>query len=97
MARKPNFVLMLNVGNYLADTQHLTAAESGAYLHLLMACRAYGGFVPSADDNLARVCRMTAPEWANVKPAMLQFFHDVGGGRFVPRRDRNVVVVKGGA
>ena len=83
MALKSNLKLMLNVGVYLASTQHMTAAESGAYLHLLMACRGYGGSLPkstpAADVDFARICRLAPNEWAEVAPNVLQFFEEKDG------------------
>lgn len=65
----------LYVGDYLADTAHLRAAESGAYLHLIMHYWRNGG-LPSEDDALARIAKMTNAEWKRARPVLIQLFQD---------------------
>lgn len=80
MAGKPTSWMPLYVADYLADTTHLTAAESGAYLHLIMAYWRNGGPLCVADAALARAARMTPEEWDAARPAVLAFFvHGEGG------------------
>jgi uncharacterized protein YdaU (DUF1376 family) len=63
----------LYVADYLADTAHLTAAEHGAYLLLIMHYwRA--GKLPSDERQLARIARMTTREWANSRDVLAGFF-----------------------
>lgn len=66
--------MKLYVGDYLADTTHLTTVEHGAYTLLLMAMWRSGGSLPAADDNLARLARCTLAEWSAMKPTILAFF-----------------------
>jgi uncharacterized protein YdaU (DUF1376 family) len=65
----------LYVADYLADTAHLTAAESGAYLHLIMHYWLNNG-LPDDDKKLARIARMTDKEWRAAKTTIAEFFHD---------------------
>jgi len=65
----------LDVPDYLADTAHLNAAQSGAYLHLIMHYWLSGG-LPDDDAALARIGRMTSAEWRRAKPTIQGFFHD---------------------
>ncbi len=65
----------LYVADYLADTVHLSAAESGAYLHLIMNYWRHGK-LPADDVSLARVARMSSKEWARAKETLQAFFHD---------------------
>ena len=71
--------------DYLAATSHLTGAESGAYLHLLMAAWTRGGSLPNDDSILARLCRLTPDEWAAVRPAVAEFWA-IAGGRWQQKR-----------
>lgn len=61
-------------GDYLADTAHLSAAESGAYLHLIMHYWLKGG-LPDDDAQLARIARMTPAEWQEARPVVEAFFN----------------------
>jgi uncharacterized protein YdaU (DUF1376 family) len=63
----------LYVGDYLADTGHLTTLEHGAYLLLIMTYWRKGG-LPDDDAQLARIVRMTADEWFNVRSTIVQLF-----------------------
>lgn len=63
----------LYVADYLADTGHLTGAEHGAYLLLIMHYWANAG-LPDDDDRLARIARMTDKQWVKSKPIIAEFF-----------------------
>ena len=64
----------LYVGDYLADTTHLTCTEHGAYMLLLMSMWRNGGSLPSDDKNLARHARCTTGQWARMRPILIEFF-----------------------
>lgn len=63
----------LNIADYLRDTSHLRAAESGAYLHLIMAYWV-GGKLPSDDRQLATIAKLTDKEWRAMRPTLEAFF-----------------------
>lgn len=65
----------LYVADYIADTAHLGALESGAYLHLIMHYW-LNGSLPADDRQLARVARMTDREWKAAKATLQAFFDD---------------------
>ena len=71
--------MQLYVADYLADTAHLSAAEHGAYLLLIMNYWQRGKPLPAADDRLARICRMTAGEWDAVRDNVREFFTERDG------------------
>lgn len=62
------------VGDYLSDTQHLTAAEHGAYMLLIMAYWQRGKALPDDGERLALIARMTPTEWAKSEPTLREFF-----------------------
>lgn len=66
--------MQLYVADYLADTTHLTAAQHGGYLLLLMNYWQRGKALPNSDARLAVTARMTAKEWATNKGALSEFF-----------------------
>lgn len=65
----------LYVADYLADTGHLRAAQSGAYLHLIMHYW-LKGVLPNDDAQLAAIARMDRKEWGTARPIIQAFFTD---------------------
>lgn len=63
----------LYIGDYLADTGHLSAAEHGAYLLLIMHYWRNGS-IPTAIEQQARVVRMTPADWAVMRETIASFF-----------------------
>jgi uncharacterized protein YdaU (DUF1376 family) len=65
----------LYIADYLADTAHLGALQSGAYLHLIMHYWQNGG-LPTADAALARIARLSPAEWRRERETLSAFFQD---------------------
>ena len=65
----------LYISDYLSATSHLDAAQSGAYLHLIMHYW-QKGCLPDDDRFLARIARMTDRQWASAKPTIKAFFDE---------------------
>jgi uncharacterized protein YdaU (DUF1376 family) len=65
----------LYIADYLADTVHLTAAEHGAYLLLIMRYWQDGG-LPSDERLIARYSRMTPDQWAESRDVLAALFDD---------------------
>lgn len=63
----------LYIADYRKDTAHLSAAEHGAYLLLIMHYWATGE-LPDDDRQLARIACMTPPEWKRTRPVVERFF-----------------------
>lgn len=63
----------LYVADYLGDTGHLSTVEHGAYLLLMMHYWQHGA-LPNDDRKLARICRMTPDEWADIRDTIAEFF-----------------------
>lgn len=86
------------VGDYLADTTHLTTLEHGAYLLLLATMWRAGGSLPDDDAKLARFARLTPAQWARIKATIRAFFNATDGeitqGRLTREMDRHVKAVK---
>jgi uncharacterized protein YdaU (DUF1376 family) len=61
------------VADYLADTAHLNAAQSGGYLHLIMHYWQHGG-LPDDDRQLAQIAKMTLGDWRKHRPVIEKFF-----------------------
>ncbi|MFL5015419.1 MAG: DUF1376 domain-containing protein [Rhizobium sp.] len=60
---------------YLADTQHLTTEEHGAYLLLLFqAWRSHDGTLADDDAMLAKLAKVSPAKWAAMKPVVMAFW-----------------------
>jgi len=71
---KPDTWMPLYIGDYLADTAHLTLEESGAYLHIIMAYWRNGGPLPNDPKRMAAICKCTPKKWKMVFPSVAPFF-----------------------
>lgn len=63
----------LYIADYLRDTSHLRAMESGAYMHLIMAYWITGS-LPTNDRQLATIAKLTDAQWRACKPTLAAFF-----------------------
>lgn len=64
----------LYVSDYLADTPHLSTAENGAYMLLIMTYWQRGKPLPVDDKKLARIARATPEEWAVLREEVMDLF-----------------------
>jgi uncharacterized protein YdaU (DUF1376 family) len=83
----------LFVADYLADTAHLSAAEHGAYMLLIMNYWQRGKALPSDDRKLARIARMSDSEWSSSRDTLAEFFQDEAGEWRHARIDRELAIV----
>lgn len=80
----------LYIGDYLADTMHLTGAEHGAYLLLIMHYWRNGP-LPDDDKTLCSIARISRKEWtADIGPAVRQFFTLENGALHQKRVDKEL-------
>lgn len=63
----------LHIGDYLADTGHLTAAEHGAYLLLIMHYW-QNGTLPENERLIARIARMDQAQWIESRDVIAMLF-----------------------
>jgi uncharacterized protein YdaU (DUF1376 family) len=68
----------LYVGDYLGDTGHLTTAQHGAYL-LLMMHYWRKGELPDDDRQLSKITKLPLRTWCEYRATLQDFFH--GGWR----------------
>lgn len=66
--------MQLYVGDYLADTLHLTTEQHGAYLLLLMTMWRADAKLPNDPAKLARIARVSAKRWPSVWAEIEAFF-----------------------
>ena len=66
--------MQLYVGDYLADTTHLTTEQHGAYMLLLLTMWRHGGKLPNEPQKLARIARTTGRKWPGIWAEIEAFF-----------------------
>lgn len=69
----------LFVSDYLSHTAHLSAAEHGAYMLLIMNYWQREKPLPADPRKLARIARMSDTEWAEASESLSEFFQEVDG------------------
>lgn len=74
----------LYVADYISDTGHLTAAQHGAYLLLIMHYWRTGG-LPTDDGSLSRIARMSPEEWDSNRIAIASFFTSTWGHKRIDK------------
>ena len=65
----------LYVGDYLGDTGHLTTAQHGAYL-LLMMHYWRKGELPDDDRQLSKIAKLPLKTWCEYRATLQDFFYD---------------------
>lgn len=82
---RPDTWMPLYIGDYLADTMHLSRDQHGAYMLLIMAYWRRGAPLPDDDERLAGIAKATPNEWRKLRPVLAEFFL-VADGKWVQRR-----------
>jgi uncharacterized protein YdaU (DUF1376 family) len=76
----------LYVADYIADTAHLNATQSGAYLHLIMHYWLRGG-LPNSEAMLKQITKQNESEWQANRDVLADLF---GPGWTHERIDREI-------
>lgn len=79
MTNRPDIWMPLYVKDYLADTMHLTTAQHGAYLLLIMEYWRTAMPLPNDDAVLARKAKLSITNWQKMKHTVLPFFEPACG------------------
>ena len=61
-------------GDYLADTQHLSTLEHGAYFLLIGRYWTSGKPLLADDEYLARIARLPLRQWLKIRPSLEELF-----------------------
>ena len=59
-------VMPLSTSDYIGDTTHLSNAQHGCYLLILMAMWRSGGWLPDDDRIIANVVKLSVPKWKKI-------------------------------
>jgi uncharacterized protein YdaU (DUF1376 family) len=70
--------MRFNVGDYLADTMHLSALQHGIYILLIMHYFKRGT-LPEDEASLARISHMALPRWRRQAEPVLSLFRREDG------------------
>jgi uncharacterized protein YdaU (DUF1376 family) len=70
--------MRFNVGDYLADTMHLSALQHGIYILLIMHYFKRGT-LPEDEASLARISHMALPRWRRQAEPVLALFRREDG------------------
>lgn len=71
---------------FIADTQHLTLEEAGAYMKILMVTwRNNGVALPDDAKRMCRTLSVTPAKWAKLRESLVEFF-DLSDGNFRQKR-----------
>lgn len=71
---KDGIWMPLYIGDYLADTMHLSTEQHGAYLLIIMAYWRNRGPLKDDDEHLANICRMMVESWTGHRPTIESLF-----------------------
>lgn len=89
---KTDVWMPLYIGDYMADTMHLTTEQHGAYLLLIMAYWRKGGALSNNDTALASIARMSSDAWSNARAVLEDFFDTSSSNAWVhPRIEKEML------
>ncbi|HYM25284.1 MAG TPA: YdaU family protein [Vicinamibacterales bacterium] len=73
--------MKFNVGDYLADTMHLSTLQHGIYILLIMHYFKRGG-LPTNERELARIAKVSMPHWHRSSGAVMALFQVGNDGTY---------------
>ena len=76
---RPDTWMPFYIGDYLRDTQHLSAEKHGAYVLLIFSYWVSGAPLPDDDEHLSTVTRLTRERWEVIRPVIAAFFRVADG------------------
>lgn len=95
MKKKGDIWMPLYITDYFGDTTHLTTAQHGAYLLLLMSCWKGSAVLPDDDVKLSQIVRCDLKTWRAIRPVIAEFF-DIEDGIWTQKRLTAEYVKAGG-
>ncbi len=84
MSKAPAMPLFVDA--FMADTMHLTEAEVGVYMRLLMCMWRSEGKLPNDDDRLARFAQVAKAKWVKKFRPVLEVFFEVSDDFLTQKR-----------
>lgn len=84
--QKPDSWMPLFIGDFLADTSHLTTEQIGAYALLLMAMWRNGATLDPSEEELAAIARLPVERWQAHAPKLMRFLTPTAEGLLTQKR-----------
>jgi uncharacterized protein YdaU (DUF1376 family) len=79
--------MAMDFAELATETEGFTLEQVGAYVRIMAKCWQIGGWIASADSNLAAVCGVTKTHWLrHIAPAVRGLFSDLGEGKMTHQR-----------
>ncbi len=85
-------IMPFYVGDYLADTSHLSTEEHGAYILLLLHYWKKRQGPKNDPKRLAKITLLSAKKWRNFSPTILEFFQIKDDRLIHPRMERELTI-----
>lgn len=83
------------VGDYKADTSHLSTEENGAYLLILFDYWWHQRGPINNEKTLREITKLSAHKWKNISPTILEFFEIRDGRLYHPRVEEELEKAQG--
>lgn len=90
MGTKPDTWMPFYIGDYLADTLHLSRDQHGGYMLLIIAYWRNGAPLLDDDGYLGAITKASAAEWKKLRPVLSRFFTVTDGHWSHKRIDKEI-------
>jgi uncharacterized protein YdaU (DUF1376 family) len=87
---KADIWMPLYIGDYMADTMHLSTVQHGSYFLIIIAYWKNRGPLPDDDTQFSAISKLSLKEWLLNRPVIAKFFQIVEGFWIQKRIDEEI-------